>query len=31
MIFLDYMMPEMDGMETFHKLREEGKWRGKCR
>lgn len=23
LIFLDYMMPEMDGIETFHKLREE--------
>ena len=23
LIFLDYMMPEIDGMETFHKLREE--------
>ena len=23
LIFLDYMMPKMDGIETFHKLREE--------
>lgn len=24
LIFLDHMMPEMDGIETFHKMQEEG-------
>ena len=25
MIFMDHMMPEMDGVETFHRLRNDNK------
>ena len=28
MVFLDHMMPEMDGIETFHAIREQGLCKG---